>query len=831
MKKYVFIIVFLCLCFTSVLGQVNRSTVLKNGLYCQMRDGLLKIEFITPDIVRTQYTKEDAFLGNQTTVCIDRSEQKVRFDYLDTNDYYVLKSDSLVLKIDKTTTGIAYYDVNGKLLLEENQSTPRTASKVLLEKVSYDKDSKRTEVTANGKIEVMDVARRDEIGYTWRYRMQFHWQEKEALYGLGSHMEDYMNLRGKELYLVQHNLKAMVPVLNSTAGYGLLFDAGCGMVYKDTEEGSFVELDAAKQIDYYFMKGINLDAVVANYRFLTGEVPMMPRYLFGYIQSKERYHSSEEIINIVSEYRRRQVPLDVIVQDWNYWPDGQWGTMEMNRQFYPSPKQLAENVHKLHAKLMISIWPNMINSAQASDFANKRYLLEGRDAYDAFSPLARSLYWKYADKEFFANDFDAWWCDCTEPLDADWKKIDYDPGDQKKRWENNVRLLSDALGAEKSCIYSLFHSRGIYENQRLASNKKRVVNLTRSSYAGQQRYSTITWSGDTYASWGAFAQQIPAGLNFMATGCPYWTVDIGAFFVKNNGWQWFWAGDYNSGVSDMGYRELYTRMFQYATFLPIQRSHGTDTPREIWNFGKPGEMFYDAILDMLHLRYRLLPYIYSMAGMVTCNNYTMTRALAFDFSHDENVFDIKDQFMFGPSILVCPVVEPMYYGSESRILKNVNKTRKVYLPAGQKWIDFWTGRQYDGGREIVSEASIDRIPLFIKGGAVLPLGPVSQYSSEKIDAPWEIRIYPGKDASFTVYEDEGDNYNYERQAYSSFKVLWNDKKQTVTITEREGKYEGMVKRRTLKIIKVSNTSGIGIDEKDGSYKTVDYVGENVKIKL
>ena len=248
-------------------------------------------------------------------------------------------------------------------------------------------------------------------------------RKKEALYGLGSHMEDYMNLRGKELYLVQHNLKAMVPVLNSTAGYGLLFDAGCGMVYKDTEEGSFVELDAAKQIDYYFMKGINLDAVVANYRFLTGEVPMMPRYLFGYIQSKERYHSSEEIINIVSEYRRRQVPLDVIVQDWNYWPDGQWGTMEMNRQFYRVQSSWLKMFINYMRKLMISIWPNMINSAQASDFANKRYLLEGRDAYDAFSPLARSLYWKYADKEFFANDFDAWWCDCTEPLDADWKKL------------------------------------------------------------------------------------------------------------------------------------------------------------------------------------------------------------------------------------------------------------------------------------------------------------------------------------------------------------------------------------------------------------------------
>ena len=808
-----------------VSAQTNNSpTIIKNGLYYQTENNILQVEFITPDIVRTQYTSKPVLLGNGTAVCIDRTEEQVHFNYTETDSYYILKSDSLQLKINKENTAIEYWDSNNNLLLMENQSMPRIASKVYTEKVIYDENTKRTEMTADGQKEIMDVIRRDTTGISWKYRVQFQWKEDEGLYGLGSHMEDYMNMRGKEVYLVQHNLKAMVPVLNSTAGYGLLFDAGCGMIYKDNNGESFIELEAAKQIDYYFMKGQNMDAVIANYRLLTGKAPMMPRYIFGYIQSKERYKSSDEIIKTVAEYRKREVPLDVIIQDWNYWPNGKWGYMKMDRKYYPDPAKLADDVHKMNAKLMISIWPNMTNSEQAKDFYNKGYLFENRDVYNSFNPLAQNLYWKYAYDEFFKNGFDAWWCDCTEPLDADWKNINYDPKDQQLRWKNNLQLLSDLLGAERSCTYSLYHSQGIYENQRKTTNQKRVVNLTRSSYAGQQRYATITWNGDTYASWESFAQQIPSGLNFMATGCPYWTIDIGAFFVRK-GSQWFWAGEYNNGANDMGYRELYTRMFQYATFLPLQRSHGTDTPREIWNFGNPGEPFYDAILDMIRLRYRMLPYIYSLAGKISHDNYTLTRALAFDFPKDKNALDIKDQFMFGPSLLVSPVTKPMYYEKESRVLSDTDKNKNVYLPKGQEWVDFWTGNSYEGGQYINTDAPIEKIPLFVRKGSILPLGPVAQYTSEKLDAPWEIRIYPGADASFTIYEDEGDNYNYEQLKYSKFTISWNDKKQTISISNREGEYNNMIKERQLNIVVVDSENGTGLKESTNFTKVISYDGK------
>ena len=422
------------------------------------------------------------------------------------------------------------------------------------------------------------------------------------LYGLGCHMEDYLDLRGKTMYLCQHNLKEMVPVLNSTAGYGLLFDAGCGMGYQDAPEGSFVELEAANEVDYYFMKGCTMDKVVAQYRYLTGQSPMFPRYMFGYIQSKERYRSSEELVDVAEEYRRRQVPMDVIVQDWNYWPQG-WGYMKMDRRFYPDPRHLADSLHALDAKLMVSIWPNPTNCPQTKDFAERGFML-GHSVYDAFNPLARARYWDYANEEFFGNGFDAWWCDCTEPLDADWRAMPegYGWDSHEERWKGNLALLDAVLGAERSCLFSLYHSKGLYENQRATTDRKRVVNLTRSSYAGQQRYATITWNGDTHASWKSFSQQIPQGLNFMATGCPYWTVDIGSFFTRG-GREWFRAGDFDRGVDDMGYREYYVRMLQYGAFLPLFRSHGTDTPREIWRFGEPGEPFYDSILRMIHLRY------------------------------------------------------------------------------------------------------------------------------------------------------------------------------------------------------------------------------------
>lgn len=788
--------------------------------------GRLKVSFVTPSIARIQCAVEgDSLNGNNTGVRVEREKRNFAVSTKVISGQLALCTDSLWVTVNPNTFALTYIDPQtGKKLLSENAIRPREAERVAIEKVTFDEKSARTVKSADGNKLVKDETKRDTIGYTFRYRTHFTWQDAEALYGLGAHMEDYMNLRGKLLYLTQHNLKAMVPVLNSTAGYGLLFDAGCAMKFSDTADGSYMEMEAARELDYYFMKGENLDRVIGQYRYLTGDCPMMPRYLFGYTQSKERYCSQHEIIEVLSEYRRRQVPIDMIVQDWNYWPEG-WGYMKMDPKHYPDPKGLADTVHSMNAHLMVSIWPNPQYCPQAEDFKNHGYMLE-HSVYDVFNPEARDYYWGYADREFFSKGFDAWWCDCSEPLDKDWRfmRPGYGWNDQEERWQLNTSILSEALGAERSTLYSLYHSMGIYEHQRAAqvapgATAKRVVNLTRSSYAGQQRYSTITWNGDTHAAWDSYRQQIPAGLNFMATGCPYWSVDVGSFFVRR-GPQWFAAGEFQNGVHDMGYREYYTRMFQWGTFLPMLRSHGTETPREIWRFGEPGTPFYDAILAMIHLRYRMLPYTYSLAAKTTMESYTMARALAFDFASDTTVLDIKDQFMFGPAFLVCPVTEPLYYGPNSVELNKADKSRQVYLPKGEEWIDFWTGKHYKGGQWMAAEATIDRLPLFVRAGSIIPMGPVLQYSSEPTDTPTELRIYPGKDCDFVLYDDGGDGYDCEKGAYSQVAIHWNEADHSLSLADRKGSFPGM--KAEVKFL---------ITLPEGMKREVTYNGKAMTVKL
>jgi alpha-D-xyloside xylohydrolase len=804
-RKHFFCFLLCCLFGASfATAQITQATINGNGIDCRLTNGLLRVEFVASDIVRVQYTPELAFCGNGTAVCIPRTPTTVRFSHNATGDSYRLQSDSLVVVVNKQNGAVSYREVDGTPLLQEDSAMPRTYQPT------------------------------DSTGHLWKYSMNFQLQPDEAIYGLGSHEQAYMNLRGKTLYLCQHNLKVMIPVLNSTAGYGLLADAGCAMLFTDTTHVTRLEMEAARQIDYYFMKGRTLDAVVANYRLLTGDVPMMPRYLFGYTQSKERYVSSDDLINTLKEYRTRRIPIDMIVQDWNYWPNGQWGTMSMNPEFYPDKKALADEIHRMNAKLMISVWPNPQGSPQTDDFRSRGFMLPGdASVYDAFNPLARGLYWQYANNEFFSNGFDAWWCDSSEPVDADWSfrmPQGYSFDSYRQRWELNTNILSNLLGAERSQLYSLYHAMGIYENQRATTNAKRVVNLTRSSYAGQQRYSTISWNGDVSATWQTFAQMIPAGLNYMATGSPYWTVDIGGFFAANRR-LWYHKGDYPQGVADMGYRELYTRMFQYAAFLPVFRSHGSDTPREVWRFGNPGEPFYESLMTMIRLRYRLLPYVYTLAGRVHNDNYTITRALAFDFARDAKVVDLKDEFMFGPSLLVAPVTTPMYYTAGSVALSNVPRTRTVYLPQGARWTDFWTGKNYAGGTTVTADAPIERIPLFVRQGSIIPMGPVVQYSSEQPDAAWEVRIYPGRDTSFTVYEDEGDNYNYEQGASSTYTMKWNDRTRTLTLSAREGNFPGMTAARKLRLVVVGERSGLGVDEATTGGTVITYSGKEMAVKL
>ena len=749
-----------------------------NGLQIPVDGGFLKVSFVCADIVRVQFSPDGQFAGNKTGVCISHSNQSFFESVVQERDCKSIISDSLEVRVN-TKGAVSFYNRSGQLLLSENLFQPRTVQRRWIEKVSYDESSKAVVHTANGDVQQMQIARRDTIGSTWRYFLNFQWQKGEALYGLGSHMEDYMNLRGKRLYLCQHNLKAMVPVLNSTAGYGLLFDAGCAMqFYDDYEHG--VMLDAAREIDYYFMKGTTMDKTVERYRWLTGECPMMPRYLFGYTQSKERYVSSDDLLSTLKTFRERHIPVDMIVQDWNYWPNGQWGTMKMVPEFFPDKKLLADSIHKMNARLMISIWPNAMNSPQWEDFRDRNLLFPGTTVYDAFNPAARDLYWQYADKEFFQNGFDAWWCDSSEPIDADWNSFPdyYDATNQHWRWQLSTDALSAALGAERSQLFSLYHAMGIYEHQRVATSAKRVVNLTRSSYAGQQRYSTITWNGDTYASWKSFAQMIPAGLNFMATGCPYWSIDVGAFFTKTWERQWFRCGEYPEGCKDPAYRELYCRMLQFATFLPVMRSHGSETPREPWQFGNPGEPYYESILSSIRLRYRLLPYIYSVAARVSKEGYTMTRALAFDFPKDEKVLNLKDEFMFGPSLLVAPMTES-------------GNSRKVYLPKGSGWRDFYTNRHYEGSQWITVDAPISQIPLFVRDGSILPLGPDVEYADES-PAPVEILVYPGADTSFTLYQDAGDGYAYEKGDFSTQVFTWDEKAQRLKQGKRVGRYKGAI---------------------------------------
>lgn len=773
--------------------------------------GRVNIEFVTSDIVRVRFAADGNIRENSNTgvrVADGNKVNNLKINGKSDDKTYRCSSNDLVVTFDKRTHVITFVDKKADKVLLAEALPVREAEKVVQERIIFDEKSAHVEETANGKVTVKDEIRRDTIGQSWRYRVYFNWANDEALYGLGAHMEDYMNLRGKTMYLTQHNLKAMIPMLVSTKGYGLLFDAGCAMKM----ENNCIELEAAPQLDYYFIKGDNLDKVVAGYRYLTGDCPMMPRYMFGYTQSKERYVSSDDLLKTLGEYRRRHVPIDMIVQDWNYWPQG-WGYMKMDSRYYPDPKALADSIHAMNAKLMVSIWPNPQWCPEAEDFKKRGMMLE-HDVYDVFSADARKHYWSYANNEFFSKGFDAWWCDSSEPLDGDWNRVpepvngrQYGWDDNERRWHLNQDVLSDALGAERSSLYSLYHAMGIYENQRATSSEKRVLNLTRSSYAGQQRYATITWNGDTHASWKSYAQQIPASLNFMATGCPYWTVDVGSFFTRP-GRQWFYKGEFPQGVNDPKYREYYTRMFQWGTFLPMLRSHGSDTPREIWRFGEPGTPFYDAILKMINLRYELIPYSYSMAGWVTRDNYTMARMLAFDFADDKNVLDIKDEYMYGPAFLVSPVTEPSV------------KSKKVYLPKGAEWINYWTGEKYEGGQTVDCKFTISEMPLYVRAGSIIPTAPVTEYSDAQLQKDFSITVYPGADAEFKLYEDEGDNYNYESGKFSEIPLVWNEKSHTLTIGKRIGSFEGM---------QVSRNFNVKLNGKE--IKKIAYNGKCVKVKL
>lgn len=687
--------------------------------------------------------------------------------------------------------------------------------------------------TVDGERNFIKNLKKVEDRKAYRGKLHFLFEEEEKIYGLGQAEEGIYDLRRHTQYLYQHNMRIPMPMFYSSNGYGVFADCTSLMTFADDENGSYLFMDTIEQMDYYVIAGPSPDEVIDGFRFLTGRAVMLPKWAFGYVQSKEQYYTAKELAEVVRRYRELRVPIDCVVQDWNSWEPGNWGEKILDPERYGDMEECAEEIHRMHAHTMVSVWPNMNSGGKNhSELLEAGLMLHDYATYDAFSEEGRRLYWRQAKEGLFDRGFDSWWCDSTEPFSGpDW-------GGEEKRepWERYMLVGEEHkkyLDAEKANVYALMHAKGMYENQRRDCKEKRVLNLTRSGYASGQKYGAVLWSGDITATWETLKKQITEGLNMGLSGYPYWTLDIGGFFTVRENWRgrgcgchndptpkWFWRGDYEEGVRDAGYRELYVRWLEMGTFLPMFRSHGTDTPREIWNFGEKGMPFYDAIEKFIKLRYRLMPYIYSLAGAVRLENATMMRSLFFDFGEDKKTYEIRDEFLFGKNILVCPVTEPMYYLSGNQKIEESRKSRICYLPQGADWIDFWSGEYFAGGQSVERETPLDRIPLFVKAGTILPMKEGMQYAGDRDKEAVILHIFPGKDGSFTLYEDEGDSYLYEEGKYQTISLGWKDKENILIIDKKEGGYDGSPAEREF-IVRKSGREDT----------TIRYGGERLEISL
>ena len=675
----------------------------------------------------------------------------------------------------------------------------------------------------------------------------FQLDKDEAIYGLGTIQNGKMNRRGEKKRMEQSNLEDFQSVLQSIKGWGLYWENYSPTLFEDNAQGMTFTSEAGKGVDYYFMYGGSADGVIAQMRQLSGDVPMFPLWTYGFWQSKERYKTAAETESIVDKYRELQVPLDGIIQDWQYWGSNYlWNAMDFLAEDFAKGPQMIKNVHQKHAHFMISIWASFgPKTKQFLELEEKGLLLpietwpqsgishiwpprmdfpSGVKVYDAFSPAARDIYWKHL-RQLFDYGTDAWWMDSTDPDFFNPRESDY-----------NYKVYGGTWRSQRNA-FPLETVRGIYQSQRrdYPDSEKRVFIMTRSSFAGQQHYGSNMWSGDVNSSWDMLRKQVPAGLSFSLTGNPNFNTDIGGFF----------CGSYNtrgagSAPKNPQFQELYVRWMQYGLFCPVFRSHGADAPREIWQFGKKGEPVYDAIEKMIRLRYRLLPYIYSTAWQVTSANDSYMRPLFSDFAADKKVWNMTDEFMFGRSILAAPIVNPQY--TEEKIIRTdamtgwdrkdvkseegkggsldwtAEKTVEKYLPKGAVWYDFWTNKKFNGGQTFSLATALDRVPMFVRAGSILPLGPEMQYVGEKAWDNLELRIYPGADATFTLYEDEGDSYRYEKGVYSTITFRWNNAKRQLTIGNRQGQYPGMLQTRTFTLV-----------WPDGTTKQVDYSGKEVSI--
>jgi alpha-D-xyloside xylohydrolase len=687
------------------------------------------------------------------------------FQFAQDDKSATIRTDKIEVTFGLERGNVSFRTLNGDNLLREGNSIPRTYEPVQV----------------NGES-------------TYRVTDRFSPVPVEAFYGLGQHQNGMFNYRGATVELGQNNTDVAIPLLISSKGYGLMWNTAA-FTYVDNRfptEITFSSM-AGKSVDYYFLYGPEMDAIIHEYRNLTGHAPMLPKWAYGFFQSKDRYVSLDEIAAIAQRYRQEHIPVDTMVQDWFWWKNE--GDPDFNANYHDVPQDI-DSLHKENVHTMISVWGLLDPKSETyKTLEAKNLMVPGAHVYDPSSPEARDIYWNRLPGKLLAQGWDSFWLDSAEPEEF-WPHM----GDAILR----NKQLAIGNGAEYTNVFPLLHTLGVQNHWRADTDRKRVFLLTRSAFLGQQRVGAAVWSGDVFSTYWALTHQVPAGLNFALSGYPYWTTDIGGYWPP-----------YPGSLDEPAYQELYARWFEFGTFCPIFRSHGHRPHNEMWTYGQvePALIRYDK------LRYRLMPYIYSLAWKVTSADYTIQRPLVMDWRADERTWNIGDEFMFGPALLVSPVLK-------------ANATRRsVYLPPSPAWYDFWTGQQVKGSQEIDAEAPLDRLPLYVRAGSILPMGPEIEYAAQDPGSPIELRVYRGADGTFDLYEDSGDSYDYEKGRHSVIPIRWNESASVLTIGDREGSFPEMVQKRTFRIVVVRSGHGIGGEVTSDADKEIIHQGTEIKVRL
>ena len=944
---------------------------------------VVRLQVVNDNIIRVQATPENKLPEKQSLIIVKQT-QAPKFTVTD-GDEVCVKAARVEARVDKKTGGVTFYDGNGKLLLKEAKN-----GKTFKPFRVPDREI---------GVDVAKVPEAQRNGLSWRLLFD---SKKEAIYGLGQHQSEELNMKGLNEDLFQYNTKVSVPFILSSKNYGLLWDsysycrwgnpeeyvqlgkafkiydkqgreghltgtytdkngkqivrdedsiyyefdcpatsqlanqtehggiknlpkdiklngakvlyegfieapqdmkyhfilyyAGYIKVYiggkevvaerwrtawnpntykfrKVLEKGKRYQLriewrpdgdvsycglrvakpnkqqnkisiwsEMAKDMDYYFIAGENADEIISGYRTLTGKAPVYPKWVLGFWQSRERYKTSEEIENTLAEFRKRQIPCDNIVQDWNYWKEDQWGSHQFEASRFPNPQAMIDSVHQMGGHFMISVWPKFYCNTEnykaldakgwmyhqavvddIHDWVGPGYVGSFYDAYDAG---ARKLFWQQMDKNLYnglsksssskssnSKYIDAWWMDASEPNVRDCTPM----------WYRKALSGPTALGTttEYFNAYSIVNADAIYNGQRSVNPNQRVFLLTRSGFAGEQRYSTATWSGDIGTRWEDMRAQMTAGLNYSMSGLPFWGMDQGGFCVENRYMQaqseYERTGVENEDLKE--WRELQARWSQFGTFIPLFRVHGQWPLREIWNLAPENHPCYQSFVYYDKLRYRLMPYLYSMAGWVHLKDYTMMRGLIMDFNGDWQVTNIKDQWMFGPALMVCPVA---HYKA---------RNRSVYFPKQTGWYNLYSGEYVEGGQSLIVDAPYERIPVFVREGSIIPFGPEIQYSDEKPAELINLYVYAGKDGQFMLYEDEGVNYNYEKGKYATIDITYDDSSKTITFGKRNGQFNGMLKQRRFNVVLITREQPKALNMENPEGKLVQYNGKAVSIQL